>query len=157
MLAMFVKRRGVSLGVALLLQFGMSTTADAAFASIPDGRVSKLERFFQSYGCPSPHYSADYIRAADAHQLDYRLLPAISLVESTCGLHEQRNNRWGWNSGKKAFASIPNGIYFITAQLAHGFYYRNKKIPAKLLTYNPFPEYSTQVQRLMREIDVGEF
>ena len=90
MLAMFVKRRGVSLGVALLLQFGMSTTADAAFASIPDGRVSKLERFFQSYGCPSPHYSADYIRAADAHQLDYRLLPAISLVESTCGLHEQR-------------------------------------------------------------------
>ena len=149
---MFTKitRGVVCAAMAVLLN---ASSAYAAFGVVPDGRILNLERFFTNYHYPSPHYSADYIRAADTHKLDYRLLPAISLVESTCGVHEQRNNRWGWNSGKKAFASIPTGIYFITSQLAQGFYYKNKMTPAKLLTYNPAPKYSVQVQRLMREID----
>ncbi len=138
-----------------MLFFGLES-AHGAFGSVRDPRISMLEKFFDAYACPAPHYSADYIRAADTHNLDYRLLPAISLVESTCGVYERSNNRWGWNSGKKAFASIPSGIYFITSQLAHGIYYRNKKTPAKLLMYNPVPQYSVQVQRLMRQIDPDE-
>ncbi|HEY2842009.1 MAG TPA: hypothetical protein VGJ09_00100 [Bryobacteraceae bacterium] len=95
----------------------------------------------------------DYLRAADTHALDYRLLPAISLVESTCGAFERMNNRWGWDSAQSGFKSVPEGIEFITAQLAEAPPYKGKTVKEKLYTYNPFPQYVRQVERLMDEIE----
>jgi hypothetical protein len=119
----------------------------------PDDRVTKVEMFFRSYGCPAPHHAVDYVRAADTHALDYRLLPAISVVESTCGTYERLNNHWGWNSAKTGFPTVQAGIDFVASQLAHGYYYRDKHLDRKLLTYNPRPQYSSLVKRLMHEID----
>jgi hypothetical protein len=128
-------------------------TAGWDTSPIPDARVTRLEMFFQAYQCPIPHHAADYVRAADAHHLDYRLLPAISVLESTCGIYERLNNRWGWNNAKSGFESIQAGIDFITTQLAEHEYYKDKQIADKLLEYNPRPQYAKQIQRLMRQIE----
>ena len=139
----------------------LGVTACAAVASdstlpIPashDPRGAHLEAFFKAYGCPAPLHINDYLRAADLHALDYRILPAISLVESTCGAFERMNNRWGWDSAQTGFPSVPAGIEFISEQLAEGSPYKGKTLQEKLYTYNPYPQYVRQVERLMRQIE----
>ena len=118
-----------------------------------DERVLKLETFFSSYGCPKPDHAAEYVRAADAFQIDYRLLPAISLLESTCGAYGRMNNNWGWNSPHSAFESVPAGIAFVTSRLAVGGPYRDKALDQKLLAYNPSAPYGRKVRWLMRVIE----
>jgi hypothetical protein len=119
----------------------------------PDPRGVRLEAFFRAYDCPGPLHVQEYLRAADSHALDYRILPAISLVESTCGAYERMNNRWGWASVQSGFPSVPAGIDYITEQLADNPRYKGKTVKEKLFTYNPYPEYVRQVVRLMREIE----
>jgi len=138
----------------------LGVTACAAVASdstLPpeshDPRGARLEAFFKTYGCPAPLHVNDYLRAADSHALDYRILPAISLVESTCGAFERMNNRWGWDSAQTGFPSVPAGIEFISSQLANGQPYRGKTLKEKLFTYNPYPQYVRQVEKLMRQIE----
>jgi len=138
----------------------LGVTACAAVASdstLPpeshDPRGARLEAFFKTYGCPAPLHVNDYLRAADSHALDYRILPAISLVESTCGAFEKMNNRWGWDSAQSGFPSVPAGIEFISSQLADGQPYRGKTVKEKLFTYNPYPQYVRQVEKLMRQIE----
>src|SRR5437868_11877901 len=138
----------------------LGVTACAAVASdstLPpeshDPRGARLEAFFKTYGCPAPLHINDYLRAADSHALDYRMLPAISLVESTCGAFEKMNNRWGWDSAQTGFPSVPAGIEFISSQLADGQPYRGKTVKEKLFTYNPYPQYVRQVERLMQQIE----
>jgi hypothetical protein len=120
---------------------------------LPDSRPAKLEAFFKSYQCPRPYYIEDYLRAADTYGVDYRLLPALSVRESTCGQYDRRNNRWGWDSARTGFRSVPVGIEFVTGQLAQGDYYEGKSLEEKIYTYNPLPRYVAEVKHLMREID----
>jgi hypothetical protein len=139
----------------------LGLTACAAVASdstLPlkdpqDPRSARLEAFFKAYDCPTPLHVEEYLRAADSHALDYRLLPAISLVESTCGAFQHRNNRWGWDSVQSGFASVPDGIDYVTEQLAENPKYKGKSVKEKLFTYNPFPQYVRQVERLMHQIE----
>jgi hypothetical protein len=119
----------------------------------PDPRAARLERFFRSYRCPQPHRVAEYLRAADNYELDYRLLPAISVRESTCGAAQVSNNFWGYHSGRQGFASVEEGIDFVARQLVQSPYYRGKTLLGKLFTYNPLPAYPEEVQRIMRQIE----
>lgn len=136
----------------------LGLAACAAVASdstlpLEDPRIVRLEAFFKAYDCPGPFHVEEYLRAADSHALDYRLLPAISLVESTCGAFERLNNRWGWDSLQSGFPSITAGIDYITEQLAENPRYKGKTVRQKLFTYNPYKGYVRQVERLMREIE----
>lgn len=138
----------------------LGVTACAAIASDntlpardPDPRTVRLEAFFKAYDCPAPLHVEEYLRAADSHALDYRILPAISLVESTCGAFQRMNNRWGWDSTQSGFPSVPAGIDYITKQLAENPHYKGKTVQEKLFTYNPYPQYVRQVQRLMQQIE----
>jgi hypothetical protein len=138
--------------------FLLGLTACAAVASdstlpVLDPRGARLEAFFKAYDCPGPFHVEEYLRAADSHALDYRLLPAISLVESTCGAFERLNNRWGWDSVQSGFPSVPAGIDYITEQLAENPRYKGKTVREKLFTYNPYKAYVHQVERLMHEIE----
>ncbi len=136
--------------------FGLVACAAVASDStlpLEDPRVVRLEAFFKTYDCPGPFHVHEYLQAADSHALDYRLLPAISLVESTCGAFERMNNRWGWDSVQSGFVSVPAGIDYITEQLAENPRYKGKTVKEKLFTYNPYPQYVRQVERLMRQIE----
>lgn len=116
-------------------------------------RAQKLEVFFKAHLCPPPYHIEDYLHAADLNDLDYRILPAVSVRESTCGRYARWNNRWGWDSARIGFASITRGIHYIAYQLAFGRYYRGKSVDEKLRAYNPQPGYVRQVKKLMEEID----
>jgi hypothetical protein len=131
--------------------YGNTVKAEPAIKVDP--RPERLEAFFHSFDCPQPHYAREYVSAADAYAIDYRLLPAISVVESTCGRHQTRNNRWGWDSGRRAFHSVREGVEFIALQLAVGRYYKDKTLDQKVHMYNPDPQYARIVKKLMRKID----
>jgi len=133
----------------------LPATADAPPSTgEPVNRAQKLEAFFEAHGCPQPFHAQDYVDAADRYGIDYRILPAVSVRESTCGLYARRNNRWGWGSMRVGFRSVERGIHYITRELAFGRYYRDKDVDAKLRTYNPVnPQYVREVRQLMEEID----
>lgn len=131
---------------------GSSIGVNAKEAAM-DSRAEKLRIFFNTYRCPAPLHVEDYLRAADTYGIDYRLLPALSVRESTCGRHERDNNRWGWNSARTGFETVGSGIEFIARQLARGRSYRGKTLEQKLRAYNPIPIYAAEVMKLMREIE----
>lgn len=118
-----------------------------------DTRYDRLESFFQSFGCPAPHYVNEYLGAADSYAIDYRLLPAISVLESTCGIYQRLNNRWGWDSARKGFSSFRAGLQYIARQLSEGHFYKNKPLEEKVRMYNPNPQYARQIKKLMLKID----
>jgi hypothetical protein len=90
--------------------------------------------------------------AADRHQLDWRLLPSIALVESGGGKVAPNNNVFGWNSARHKFPSIQAGIHSVAERLANAPHYRGKSLEDKLKTYNPRPEYRLTVQRVMNQL-----
>ena len=137
-----------------------NTTADVPsaqvrpFFPIPDPRYARLEKFFELYRCPEPRHVAEYIRAADGYGLDYRLLPAVSVRETLCGVGQQQNNRWGYHPGQQAFPTVAEGIDFVSRQLAENPFYKGKSLHDKLFTYNPRPAYPGEVQKIMQQIEM---
>jgi len=119
---------------------------------VPDGRAIRLTTFFQIHQCPAPYHVEDYLRAADIYSVDYRLLPAISFRESTCGEYCRLNNHWGWDSARTGFASVRSGIYYVMSQLAYGKPYKGTSLDQKLYEYNPRPSYAIAIKQTMREI-----
>jgi len=122
----------------------------------PDPRIEKLKQFFDQYKCPAISYTLinDYLNAADQNNIDYRILPAISIEESGCGRHspDGANNFLGWDSGRKRFATLHESIGFVAQQLGHGHYYAGKSLIKKLHAYNPNVEYAFKITGLMKEI-----
>jgi len=118
-----------------------------------DRRVERLAQFFAMYHCPPPHRVQEYLLAADRYRLDYRLLPAISVRETTCGLTQWSNNYWGYNPGRQSFPTVEDGIDYVSRQLAEGESYKGKSLEQKLFTYNPRPAYPGQVKSIMLQIE----
>jgi len=156
-LELLVRSLGVmGLGFALCA----STTADVPLLmprpvaiAKPDLRGARLERFFKAYGCPSPHHVAEYLQAADDYRLDYRLLPAVSIRETLCGVGAWQNNRWGYHPGEQTFPSVAIGIDFMGRVLTEGAFYKGKTLEQKLLTYNHRAAYTDEVKSIMRQIE----
>jgi hypothetical protein len=117
-----------------------------------DPRLESLERFFQKAACPALRYASEFLEAADIYDLDWRLLPSISYVESSGGKAAQNNNWFGWDSGRARFASATDGIHQVGYQLTHSELYRDKDVDAILATYNPSSEYAVKVKSVMRQI-----
>jgi hypothetical protein len=117
-----------------------------------DVRVERLHEFLEEKDSPIQHLAADFVRAADQNQLDWRLLPSISFVESTAGKHYKNNNIFGWDNGEHRFPSVRQSIYTVARKLGHARSYRNKQLDRILAAYNPRPEYRTKVRKVMREI-----
>lgn len=115
----------------------------------PDTRVARLESFLAEYGSPVAPLAADFIAAADQHDLDWRLLPSIAMVESSGGKFYARNNIFGWDSCRTGFSSVREGIYVVAARLANSDLYRGKETEEILRLYNPAPDYDARVTRFM--------
>jgi hypothetical protein len=137
------------------LPSGISTKQIHAVA-IPDyrsdPRLQALQRFFQKSACPALEYASTFLEAADIYELDWRLLPSISYVESTGGKAALNNNLFGWDSGHARFPSATAGIHEVGYQLTHSERYRNKNVDAILAMYNPDSGYAVKVKSVMRKI-----
>ena len=100
----------------------------AILVSIPisadktDMRVSVLEAYLASRNSPLTPSAKTFVTSADKYQLDWRLIAAISGVESTFGQEIPYNsyNAWGWGiygDNTMGFASFDDGIQTISKAL----------------------------------------
>ncbi|MBY0503576.1 MAG: hypothetical protein K2X03_06695 [Bryobacteraceae bacterium] len=130
-----------------------TVSPDASFEPVPDARLQKLRKFFVLRASPISHLSEDFLRVADRHGLDWRLLPSIAIVESSGGKYYPNNNIFGWANGATRFTSIQRSIDVIGAQIAAIRYYKNKDLNGFLRVYNPVGDYPSRVKRVMRALD----
>ncbi|MBV9084151.1 MAG: hypothetical protein JOZ62_15855 [Acidobacteriaceae bacterium] len=117
-----------------------------------DPRLVRLRSFLARLHCPIADLAPEFIRAADANHLDWRLLPSISLIESSGGKAYRNNNIFGWNNGDQPFESIPAGIHEVAFRLGHSPIYRNRDSYGKLRLYNPDESYASAVIDVMNRI-----
>ena len=83
----------------------------------------------------------------------HRLLPAVSIRETLCGVADMQNNLWGYHPGRQTFPSVSVGIDYVARQLAQNPFYKGKPLQEKLFTYNPRPAYPDEIRRIMRQIE----
>ncbi len=117
-----------------------------------DPRFETLRKFFQKSDCPAAKYVREFLVAADHYELDWRLLPSISYVESTGGKASRNNNLFGWDSGRAQFPSAAEGIQFVGYRLAHSEIYKDKSLDELLAVYNPDAAYGQKIKSVMRRI-----
>lgn len=99
-----------------------------------DIRAKQLEEFFGFYGSPLALYSEFIVSMADKYGVDFRLVPAISGVESTFGKNIPFGsyNAYGWNGGKTRFNSWEEGIEEVTKTLNEKYIKRGLDTPGKI-------------------------
>jgi len=122
-------------------------------------REAILSRFFRESHCPVESYAAAFIMEADAHHLDWRLLPSLAFIESGGGQKNHRNNIFGWDNGSRRFSSATEAIHHVARALAESRPYRGKDLAGILAAYNPSPGYRRVVTAVMERISpvaVGE-
>ncbi len=93
---------------------------------VNDARASALRQFLMDYNSPMYPYAETFVVEADKYDLDWRLVAAISGVESAFGnLSIRPNNAWGWRGGAggdfNPFDSWNHGIEVVTRRLALGY------------------------------------
>jgi hypothetical protein len=100
----------------------------------PDDRVEKLTQFLEFYHSPLSEFAARFVESADKYQIDWRLVPAITGVESTFGVHIPYNsyNAYGWNNGLYKFNSWEESIAHVTKTLAEKYVARGLDTPWKI-------------------------
>ncbi len=99
----------------------------AGAATLSDSRAIVLNQFFSYYHSPLAAYADLIVSKADEYNIDYRLLPAIAMQETTLcqkTLKQSPYNCWGWGIwGKKVttFTSFADAIDTISR------YFGNRK------------------------------
>ncbi len=117
-----------------------------------DIREAILRRFLREKSSPVEGYAGTFIAEADAHKLDWRLLPSLAFVESGAGKHNRLNNLFGWNNGTSRFQSATEAIHHVAEALAEARPYKGKSIAQKLAAYNSNPGYRRLVTGVMNQI-----
>jgi len=104
--------------IVTALLFSSAGTAYGAEVGF-DYRVYNLENYLKSHNSPLAEYSQEFVAYADTYGLDYRLVPAITGVESTFGKRIPRNsyNAYGWANGEYRFTSWEDSISHVSATL----------------------------------------
>lgn len=84
-----------------------------------DYRVQNLKKFLLKYNSPLAPYAYEFVAYADQNDLDYRLVPAITGVESTFGKHIPVGsyNAYGWANGDYNFESWEDSISHVSKLL----------------------------------------
>lgn len=105
------------------------------FGIVPkDSRAEKLENFLKNYRSPLVDYAAFFVEEADKYQIDWRLVPAITGVESTFGKQIPYNsyNAYGWANGAYRFKSWEDSIAHVTKTLREKYFDRGLDTPYKI-------------------------
>ena len=116
------------------------STADKILASANDERVRKLRSYFAKHNSPLEPYAYDFVYYADIYGLDWKLVPAITGVESTFGKRIPKNsfNAYGWANGAYSFNSWEHSIEHVTRTLRTKYYDRGyNTIPKIARIYAP--------------------
>lgn len=105
--------------------FGQVTSASLVNNEIEyDQRIYALTFFLQSKNSPLVSYAEEFLKAADYYEIDWKLVPAITGIESSFGKHMPQNtyNAYGWNGGNYYFDSWKASIWHVTKVLKTKYY-----------------------------------
>ena len=136
--------------MAILVAVDKNKPVDASMSfigrEIDTGREEKiesLEKFFEAQKSPLKEDADTFVRVAEKYNLDYRLLPAISCMESSCGKRILPNsyNPFGWGIyGKNAiyFKSFEEAIETVGKGISEKYVSRGLNTPEKIApVYTP--------------------
>ena len=106
-------------------------------------RAEVLRKFLEKSHSPLACEAETFVQVADIQGLDYRLLPAISCMESGCGkvLIPETYNAWGWGiygNNVIRFSSWKEGIEKVGEGIAKNYTSRGLDTPEKMApVYTP--------------------
>lgn len=137
---------------------------DRALQLEREENAAKIDAYFAKGDMPLEGYGMKMVLAAEKHDLDWRLIPAIAVRESTGGRHACKSvsySAFGWGSCKISFKSYDHAIESLAEHLGGNNpktarYYANKSIEQILKTYNPpsvVPKYAQEVIAVMNKIE----
>lgn len=98
-----------------------------AYYSTKDPRIVALEKFLKDHKSPMAPYADLIVKEADKYGMDWRIVVAISGIESNFGTITPANshNAWGWRGGPggaySEFKDWPSAIKHISERLAKGY------------------------------------
>lgn len=122
-------------------------------------KAQRLDDYFTKRDMPLSGYGIEFVRAANKYNVDWRLVAAIGVRESSGGKHMMNNNPFGWGSAKIKFANFSEAIDEVTSNLG-GFdpdteqYYKNTDTKKKLWYYNGtvMRSYPAEVMNIMKMV-----
>jgi len=126
-------------------------------------KADAIDAYFSERGMPLKGTGMKMVEEAEKNDLDWRLLPAIAVRESTGGkfaCKRVKNNPFGWGSCKIGFKSIDGAIETVARNLGGNNpktakHYDDKTTKGILHAYNPpsiIPKYAEQVISIMDNI-----
>lgn len=128
-------------------------TVDPRNTSTFNKKVEEVRNFMEKRNAPLKANAEDFVRAAEIYKIDYRLLPAISIVESSGGRRLFRQyNPFGW--GKSGYPSFKAAIYDVSRGMSR-YYAAGLKTPSAIgKRYNPVTpkQWASKVQGLMNQM-----
>jgi hypothetical protein len=125
-------------------------------------QAAKIDKYFANNNLPLAGYGKFFVETSDKYNLDWRLLAAIAMRESTGGKNPcpyGSKNVFGWHSCKTYFKTYEEAIDKVGQHLAGEVkstagYYKNKTIPQKLKRYNSvIPDYTQDIYSIMAKIE----
>lgn len=141
--------------VSLKVKITKATISDTPV----DNRAEIIDNYYKERNMPLEGYGKKMVEISDKYGLDWRLLPAISIRETSGGLHtcknpKAKNNSFGWGSCKIGFNSIEESIETIGYKFTHLNVYKGKTTKQILYHYNGtvVPTYPTEVLAIMDKI-----
>ena len=140
---------------------GSSATFISYFREpLADRRVDVLKAYLQQYDSPLADYAKVFVDNADKYNLDWRLVAAISGLESTFGHAIPINsyNGWGWGiygDNVLRFNSWPEAIETISKGLRENYLKDKVESDPYFIgpTYAASPTWAVRVQYFMDSIE----
>ena len=119
-------------------------------------KVENVKKYMEGRGTPLADQARYIVIMANKFEIDYRIVAAISVIESSGGIHLYRPyNAWGWGGSKGfTFENWEHSIYVVSRGLG-GYYARGENTPEKMAPrYNPHTpnEWSSKVRTVMNRI-----
>jgi len=125
-----------------------------------DNRAAILRSYLEQYNSPLADHAETFIKESDANNIDWKMVAAISGVESTFGaaIPPYSYNAWGYNvygTNVRRFASWDDGITVVSTDLRQ--IYMNQRGATNIYqigaTYAASPTWASRVQGYMDDID----
>ena len=152
--------QGITGNVVMVQTQAITTPEDA----IRKERAEKIDDFFAARNAPLEGYGMKFVEEAEKNDLDWRLLAAISVIESNAGKQackKATNSVLGYGSCKMSFKSIDESIEVVSGKIGGNGgsrYYHDEMTLAQILKrYNSvIPTYYQKVTAVMKMIDGTE-
>ncbi len=122
----------------------------------PDNRSQILKDYLEDYDSPLAEYADEFVKAADSYGLDWRLVVAITGVESTFGkfIPQGSYNAYGWANGAYYFESWPESIWHVSQTLKEKYINRGADTVEEIgrIYAPPSPFWAGKVKNFMAQI-----